>query len=67
MFETIVIVGVVIPVAVSIATVIALLWTGWERSDRYCRQLEAVLLMLDEYQQADAERLESPTDAEDSA
>ena len=64
MFETIVIVGVVIPVAASAAVVIALLWTGWSRSDRYCRQLEA---MLDEYRRADAERLESPTDAEDSA
>ena len=64
MFETIVIVGVILPVAFSIATVIALLWTGWSRSDRYCRQLEA---MLDEYRRADAERLESPTDAEDSA
>ncbi|MCB1826664.1 MAG: hypothetical protein KDJ54_19600 [Candidatus Competibacteraceae bacterium] len=64
MFETIVIVGVILPVAFSIATVIALLWTGWSRSDRCCRQLEA---MLDEYRRADTELLESPTDAEDSA
>lgn len=67
MFETIVIVGIVIPVAVSAATVIFLLLTGWSRSDRYCRQLEAVLLMLDEHQRADAETMETRIDMEDGA
>lgn len=64
MIETVVIVGVGIPVVVSTATVMVLLWTGWSRSDRYCRQLEA---MLDENRRADAERLEEPGAAEDSA
>ncbi len=64
MIETVVIVGVGIPVVVSTASVIFLLWTGWSRSDRYCRQLEA---MLDEYRRADAARLEGSVEAEDSA
>lgn len=61
MIETVVIVGVGIPVVVSTATVIFLLWTGWSRSDRYCRQLEA---MLDEYRRADAARLETQINTE---
>ena len=64
MIETVVIVGVGIPVVVSTATVIALLWTGWSRSDRYCRQLEAELA---EHRRADAARLEGSVEAEDSA
>ncbi len=58
MIETVVIVGVGIPVVVSAATVIFMLWTGWSRSGRYCRQLEAA---LDEYRRADAELMEVNT------
>lgn len=61
MIETVVIVGVGISVVVSIAAVMVLLWTGWSRSDRYCRQLEAV---LDEYRMADAARLETQINTE---
>lgn len=64
MIETVVIVGVGIPVVVSTATVIVLLWTGWSRSDRYCRQLEA---MLDEYRNAAATPLYGETDTEGEA
>lgn len=61
MIETVLIVGVGIPVVVSTAAVIGLLWTGLSRSDRYCRQLEA---MLNEYHRADAARLETRIDTE---
>ncbi len=64
MIETVVIAGMALSVAVSIATVINMLWTGWSRSDRRCQQLEA---MLDEYRRADAKRLETRVDTEDAA
>lgn len=53
MIETAVIVGVGIPVVVSTAAVIFLLWTGWSRSDRYCR-----------HRRADAARLDGETGTE---
>lgn len=65
MIETVVIVGVgIVPVVASAVGIIIGLWTSLRKSDRHCRQLEAV---LDEYRRADAERLDGGTDTEGEA